>query len=151
MLKAMWMAFSNLFRQPVTKKYPFEATYIPSDFRGEIKYNEPNCIFCLKCEAACPPGAIIFDQSRRDGKYKYHYNPYLCIYCGECVRACPEPGKDGALWQDSNQVNSSSDKTINDRWFVLEDESAKNREAYKLAKKERSSQSSQEVTQKGTL
>ncbi len=131
----MLLSLSNLFKKPVTKRYPFEPTYKPADFRGEIKYNVEECIFCLKCESACPPGAIIFDQHVKSGVYKYHYNPYLCIYCGECVRACPKPGCDGSLWQDSTETLSSTDKTINDEWFALEQRAYKNRETYKTNKK----------------
>ena len=101
-----------------------------------IEYGEEECIYCLKCEKACPPGAILFvpvenpphnekntceyDINKHNKKgLKYHYNPHLCIYCQECVRACPKP--DEALWQSNKKppIGVKDDK-VNENWFELE-------------------------------
>lgn len=126
MLRSLSKAFKNLFKKPQTIDYP--VTPIPKDegYRGLIEYGEPNCIYCLKCEKACPPGAILFvpddnpsENEKNKKGLKYYYNPHLCIYCTECVRACPKPGE--ALWQTNKKpsVGIKEDR-VNDYWFELE-------------------------------
>ena len=96
------------------------------DYRGLIEFGEEACIYCLKCEKACPPGAILFvktDNPSANEKNKkgleYNYNPYLCIYCSECVRACPKP--DEALWQSNKKPEIAIKRdNVNSDWFELE-------------------------------
>lgn len=52
------------------------------DARFELKYVQPNCVFCGECAAICPEAAVTvstkfwsLDESR-------------CTLCGDCVRAC---------------------------------------------------------------
>ena len=94
-MKTFFKALGNVFKKPVTTKYPFEKTFIPDDYRGLIGFDENLCIWCRRCEMVCPPGAIVFSQDM-EGKQTYHFNRAVCIYCGECVRACP---KEGAIFQ----------------------------------------------------
>jgi NADH-quinone oxidoreductase subunit I len=119
-------AFKNLFKTPQTIQYPTVAIEKIKGDRGLIKYGEESCIYCLKCEKACPPGAILFvptenpsDNVKNKKSLRYMYNPFLCIYCGECVRACPKP--DEALWQSEEkpQIGVKEDK-VNDDWFAVE-------------------------------
>ncbi|MEA3522206.1 MAG: 4Fe-4S binding protein [Campylobacterota bacterium] len=126
MFKSFSKAFSNLFKKPQTIDYPASPIVKDSAFRGLIEYGENECIFCLKCEKVCPPGAILFvpvenpPENKQNKKgFKYHYNPYLCIYCTECVRACPKP--DEALWQSNKKpsIGIKEDK-VNEAWFELE-------------------------------
>lgn len=134
MLKALIQAFTNLLKLVYTVKYPFEEDIVlPKDYRGLIKHNDEECIFCDKCEKACPPKAIVFYQ-HTDGTKEYKYNPYLCIYCGECVRACPKP--DEALWQsDKKQMSASKEDDVNNTWFAWQREAAQSRETYAAMKK----------------
>ncbi|MGM0623682.1 MAG: 4Fe-4S binding protein, partial [Campylobacterota bacterium] len=60
MIKDIQTAFSNLFKTPLTHPYPQKQIAKQENFRGLIEYNEDACIFCLKCEKACPPQAILF-------------------------------------------------------------------------------------------
>lgn len=137
MISALMQAYGNLFKKPATRLYPIEASPVAKNYRGLIKYNEQHCIFCLKCEDVCPPGAILFDTEVDSGKQTYFYNPYLCIYCSECVRACPEPGHDGALWQEEELIEPSTDtQATQDDWFDLEARYMDNREAHKEKKKQ---------------
>ena len=126
MFNSFLKALTNLFKKPQTIDYP--ATEIKKDenYRGLIECSEPDCIYCLKCEKACPPGAILFvpvdnppENEKNKKGLKYHYNPYLCIYCQECVRACPKPNE--ALWQSNKKppIGIVEDR-INDNWFELE-------------------------------
>jgi len=126
MLTQFKKAFKNLFTKPQTHAYPDEPIQKPKDYRGLIEYSQEDCIYCLKCEKACPPGAILFppvkdppENEKNKKGLKYHYNPYLCIYCGECVRVCPKPDK--ALWQSEKKpiIGVSTDK-VNDDWFEIE-------------------------------
>jgi len=56
-------SFQNIFKKPLTLPYP--STPIPKTehYRGLIKYTETECIFCDRCEKACPTKAIVFTQS----------------------------------------------------------------------------------------
>jgi len=109
-------AFLNLFKKPQTVQYPFEALPRTPNYRGLIEYGEEACIYCLKCEKACPPEAIVFkhtDNPTSNPKNKksleYTYDSLLCIYCGECVRACPKPSE--ALWQSDKKPLVQTTKT----------------------------------------
>ena len=126
MFKSFFTAFSNLFKKTQTIDYPATPIVKEKDYRGLIEYGEEECIYCLKCEKACPTGAILYvktDNPSKNEKNKkglaYNYNPYLCIYCSECVRACPKP--DEALWQSNKkpQIAVKSDE-VNSAWFELE-------------------------------
>jgi len=126
MLTSFLKAIKNLFSKPQTIDYPTTPIEKDKEYRGLIEYGEEDCIYCLKCEKACPPGAILFvpvenppkNEKNKKG-LKYHYNPHLCIYCHECVRACPKP--DEALWQSSKKpLIGMKDDKVNDSWFELE-------------------------------
>ncbi len=131
-MKAFANAILNLFKKPATIKYPFEPTYKPDDYRGLIVHNPELCIWCRRCEMACPPKAIIFSQAL-DGKQTYHYNRAVCIYCGECVRACPKPG---ALIQSGIPASpATKEENINNSWKITVDEALKSRAAYLAQKK----------------
>ena len=131
-MKTFFKAIGNLFRRPVTVKYPLEKTYIPQDYRGLIEFDESLCIWCRRCEVVCPPGAIVFSQDM-DGKQTYHYNRAVCIFCKECVRVCP---KEGALLQSNQPAPCAlKEENINNGWNLLYDEAVKSREAYAAEKK----------------
>jgi ech hydrogenase subunit F len=131
-MKTFFRALGNLFRKPVTIKYPFEKTFIPEDYRGLIGFEESLCIWCRRCEGACPPGAIVFSQDM-EGKQTYHYNRAVCIFCEECIRSCP---KEGALYNTHQPAGCAlKEENINNGWNVLFDEALKSRAAYAAEKK----------------
>lgn len=134
MIKAMIQAFTNLFRPVHTVKYPYEEDVVlPESYRGLIEYSEEDCIFCDKCEKACPPKSIIFYQ-HPDGSKEYKYNPWLCIYCGECVRACPKP--DEALWQSEKKpLSAVKAEDVNNSWRVWQRDAEKSRQEYAAIRK----------------
>lgn len=126
MFKSLLIAFTNLFKKPQTIEYPLKPIEKDKEYRGLIEYGQEDCIYCLKCEKVCPPGAILFvpvenpPENKKNKKgLQYHYNPHLCIYCGECVRACPKPEE--ALWQSNKKpwIGVKEDE-VNDKWFELE-------------------------------
>lgn len=127
-MRELLRAFLNLFKKPQTVAYPAAPIERPKEYRGLIEYGEEHCIYCLKCEKACPPGAILFvptdtppsDNPKNKKSQKYEYNPWLCIYCGECVRACPKPNE--ALWQSEKKPSVAvAEDRVNERWFTLEE------------------------------
>jgi ech hydrogenase subunit F len=131
-MKTFLKAIGNLFRRPVTKRYPVEQTYIPDDYRGLIGFNEDLCIWCRRCEMVCPPGAIVFSQDM-EGKQTYHFNRAVCIYCTECVHACPA---EGAIYQTAEPAKCAlKAENINNGWNMLYAEALKSRAAYALEKK----------------
>jgi ech hydrogenase subunit F len=133
MLRGMFQALLNIFRPIHTLPYPAQPAPLPEAYRGLIEYNAQSCIFCDKCEKACPPKSIRFFQ-HEDGSKEYRYNPWLCIYCGECVRACPKPEE--ALWQSETKSRPAvKDDAVNEGWFAWEAACAQSREAYAAAKK----------------
>ncbi len=138
MILAMKNAFSNLIKKPYTHAYPEKSIIKPKNYRGLIEYNKEACIFCDKCEKACPPGAILFKHFTDNSK-EYFYNPHLCIYCGDCVSACPKPQE--ALWQsEKKSMPAILNDMPNDNWYELEKEVAKSKEevkAFKLANKKK--------------
>ncbi|MBE2231624.1 MAG: 4Fe-4S dicluster domain-containing protein [Chitinophagaceae bacterium] len=136
-MNTFFSAIGNLFKEPVTTKYPFEPTYKPDDYRGLIGFEESLCIWCRRCELACPPGAIVFSQDM-EGKQTYHYNRAVCIYCGECVRACP---KEGALFQTAEPAPCAlKEENINNGWNQLFDEALDSREKFAAEKKRKAAE-----------
>lgn len=126
MIKSIKKAFSNIFKKPQTIDYPNIPIEKPIGNRGLIEYGEESCIYCLKCEKACPPGAILFiptntpsENPKNKKALEYNYNEHLCIFCGECVRACPKPNE--ALWQSEKKPRIALKKDrVNDHWFEVE-------------------------------
>jgi len=125
MYESLKKAFTNLFKEVQTIDYPLTPIVKDKEYRGLIEYGEESCIYCLKCEKACPSGAILFvktdnpAQNEKNKKsLKYNYNPYLCIYCSECVRACPKA--DEALWQSNKKPEPGEDNNINSDWSEIE-------------------------------
>ena len=126
MISSIKKAFRNLFLKPQTIDYPKSVIIKPKGSRGLIEYGEESCIYCLKCEKACPPNAILFvktntptSNEKNKKSLEYNYNPHLCIYCGECVRACPKPNE--ALWQSQKKPYIGiKEDNINEHWVALE-------------------------------
>lgn len=136
-MNTFFSALGNLLKKPVTVKYPFEQTYKPDDYRGLIGFEESLCIWCRRCEAACPPGAIVFSQDM-EGKQTYHYNRAVCIYCHECVRSCP---KEGAIFQTAEPAHCAlKEENINNGWNKLFDEAIESRELYAAEKKRKTAE-----------
>lgn len=136
-MKTFFSSLLNLFRKPVTTRYPARQTFIPDDYRGLIGFDENLCIWCRRCETVCPPGAIVFSQDM-EGKQTYHFNRAVCIYCGECVRACP---KEGAIYQTGEPAHFAlKSENINNGWNQLFEDALASRAAYSAEKKRRAAE-----------
>ncbi|MBQ1457531.1 4Fe-4S dicluster domain-containing protein [Butyrivibrio fibrisolvens] len=77
---------SNLFKKPVTTKYPFEPAVYPEGSRGHIEIEIEKCISCTLCAINCPSGAIKVDRVART----WEINRFDCIQCGYCTQKCPK-------------------------------------------------------------
>ncbi len=97
-VKAIFIAFKEIFKKKKTINYPFEKGKISPRFRGEhalrrYPNGEERCIACKLCEAVCPAQAItIENEERPDGSRKttrYDIDMIKCIYCGLCEESCP--------------------------------------------------------------
>jgi pyruvate formate lyase activating enzyme len=82
------------------------------DARFELKYVQPNCVYCGECAAICPESAItvngeswILDESQ-------------CTLCGDCVRAC----RHGALglWGRDYTSDELVDILLKDRDYYAD-------------------------------
>jgi len=82
------------------------------DARFELKYVQPNCIYCGECAAICPESAIAVDQN------SWVLNESRCTLCGECVRAC----RNGALglWGQDYHPEELVDILLKDRDYYVD-------------------------------
>lgn len=75
----------NLFKKPITEKYPKEKRKPPARSRGMPKPIKGKCTACGLCEAYCPTEAI---ELFKDEKY-VKIDLSKCSFCGLCVDICP--------------------------------------------------------------
>ena len=97
-LKSLWLVFIQLFRRPITVRYPEEKKYAPPRYRGRIILSrDPDggerCVACYLCSAACPVHCIALqataDETGRRYPAFFRINFSRCIFCGFCEDACP--------------------------------------------------------------
>ena len=82
--------FRTAVKPPVTVKYPYERTEIPSDYRGKIMFDPNLCIGCKMCMRDCPSKAIEIEKVGEDKVFKAIFHLDHCIYCAQCVDSCPK-------------------------------------------------------------
>ncbi len=97
-LKGLSISMRNLFRGPITVKYPHEKIELPQRARWavQMKYaadGTHKCTACMACEKACPDYIIKIDVTTDEERNKHidrwHYEIGACMMCGLCVEACP--------------------------------------------------------------
>ena len=83
-------ALKNLFRSPVTKKYPQVPAEIPEGYRGKIKFNAETCVGCGMCIRVCAAGAIEKKIVQKEGAQDItmSFNMGSCTFCGLCSDFC---------------------------------------------------------------
>lgn len=86
LLKYAPEALKNLFRPPVTTKYPFEPAVYPERARGHIEITIDECISCGMCVRCCPCGTLSVDRNAGT----WSIDRFDCIACGFCVQKCPK-------------------------------------------------------------
>lgn len=91
---------NNLFKKPLTEKYPEGKVKIPDRFRGKLSVKWKDCIACGLCRMICPADAITLGMKIMEikaGKITYKkilhpirsINMGRCVNCGLCVEICP--------------------------------------------------------------
>lgn len=76
-----------LFTGSVTENY--DAAPVPPRYRGQVAVQcDERCLFCKKCEKACPVQAICIDKFAGDSNIVVNHS--ICIFCGRCVESCED-------------------------------------------------------------
>lgn len=76
----------NFFHKPPTRLYPKEIRKPFERTRGQIIFNNENCIYCGLCARKCPADAITVNRTDKS----WGLNAFRCIICSECVSVCPK-------------------------------------------------------------
>jgi NADH-quinone oxidoreductase subunit I len=96
--RAMGVTLRNLFRSPVTVRYPTVKRVYPDRFRGILalaydkETGEEACIGCRLCEFICPPQVIkveMLKAEKRNFAKTFTLELYSCEFCELCVQVCP--------------------------------------------------------------
>ena len=96
--RAMSVTLRNLFRKPVTVRYPDVQRAYPDRFRGILalaydkETGEEACIGCRLCEYICPPQVIkveMLKTEKRNFAKTFTLELYACEFCELCVQVCP--------------------------------------------------------------
>ena len=121
-------ALKNLFKPPVTTKYPAEPINYPQGSRGHIEIEIDECIGCGMCVRCCPCGTLSVDKLAGT----WSIDRFDCIACGYCVEKCPKKCLhmiEGYQTPDANKSRSTYTKSPE----VLEAERLKREEQAKKA------------------
>lgn len=76
----------NLFRKPVTEKYPDGPATYKETTRGHIVNDMDTCVLCSVCQMRCPTKAITVDRKAQT----WSIRPFSCIQCRRCMDNCPK-------------------------------------------------------------
>lgn len=78
--------------RPITILYPYEAMWVPENYRGRPALDFNKCVGCGMCQRMCPCDAIILvDAPDDEGKIvkRPQMNIGRCSFCGYCAEYCP--------------------------------------------------------------
>jgi len=98
LINGLRISMRNMFRGPITVKYPYEKLELPERARWAVKAivdedGAPRCTACLNCVRACPDHILDVEVTTREDKTKhidhFRYEVGPCMMCGLCVEACP--------------------------------------------------------------
>jgi len=84
--------FLNLFKKPLTVKFPQKSLPLPEGYRGIPEFFPNKCLGCSLCAQACPNKAIKMVKIRqKDGTIKKQPKIDInkCCFCGLCQSVCP--------------------------------------------------------------
>lgn len=98
LITGLAITMRNLFRGPMTVKYPYEKLELPERARWAVapKYDDAGahkCTACLTCVKVCPDHILDLEFTTAEDKTKhiehFRYEVGACMMCGLCVEACP--------------------------------------------------------------
>jgi formate hydrogenlyase subunit 6/NADH:ubiquinone oxidoreductase subunit I len=88
-------AVANLFKKPVTEKFPAGAApEAAPHYRGRIAYDPEKCINCGMCERVCAPHCMTRTQRPAPGgapgdlEVSFTFDLTSCTFCGLCSDFC---------------------------------------------------------------
>lgn len=103
----------NVFKRPITEKYPFGSPHVAERFRGKLDIDPAKCTGCKVCEIVCPASVVSMAVvgTRMVGERQIDiqrpvFDLFGCISCGQCVDDC----KFGALSLTKGFELATSDK-----------------------------------------
>ncbi len=94
-VKNILKSLRNIYRPPVTRKYPESETEMSERYKGLQKLDKSQCIGCGICANTCPNRAIRVVRAKvsKDSD-KQRWFPEIdighCMFCGLCIDQCPK-------------------------------------------------------------
>jgi glutamate synthase (NADPH/NADH) small chain len=90
-MRMIWEVIRNLFRRPITVRFPKEELDISNGYRGEHGFDIDKCEGCGLCARVCPNNAIEMVEVKHRGETKKcpQIDMSKCCYCGLCQDICP--------------------------------------------------------------
>lgn len=105
-------ALKNLFKKPVTSKYPSVPAEIPEGYRGKIRFDESSCIGCGLCIRACAAGSIkkSIEKTEEGQNITMSFDMGSCTFCGLCADFCPKNSIE--LTKEYSMITTDGEKII---------------------------------------
>jgi len=103
LIKPLLYTLRELFRKPVTVKYPYEKRDISPRVRNIHTLNRETCQHCGICARMCPNNVL----KMKDGYPTADYS--RCSFCGICLDACPTGSIQMIHTQEHNIVRAHSE------------------------------------------